>query len=334
MRQSELHFQTKLPKLDFKNSILIYDQIFQNKSSKESVNWLKKFKLRLPVQSGEKLKDLQNFPALAQKILKLAVGLDKEKLTIVSLGGGSVGDFAGFVASVLKRGVILTHVPTTWLSAMDSAHGGKTALNLNSIKNQIGTYYPAHDIYLVKSILQPQPLVRINEASGEYYKTVILAGGKLWNHAQVASEITADDLWKQLPELVAYKNKIVKKDPYEKKGLRHILNLGHTVGHVLESKLGLPHGIAVHLGLRFAYEWSCQLGIAKDFGLATHVLPSKAELQNHLRKIKNPASIFIQDKKVTANNGIRFIFIKKPGLPVVKNISLKKLVKEWQRQCL
>src|SRR5690606_36298588 len=106
---------------------------------------------------GEELKQIKNFPGHIRKISKVLGEANHRGLTIIVVGGGSVGDFGGFVASVYRRGVNLIHIPSTWLAAVDSSHGGKTALNVFSVKNQIGSFYPAKEIYLLEPLLATLP---------------------------------------------------------------------------------------------------------------------------------------------------------------------------------
>ncbi len=329
IQKSRLHFVSHLPEnLDFQKSILIFDPVLSSKNSR----WIKKFPRRLAVRSGEKLKDLRHFPKWMEQVLQLSDGLSKD-LTIVAFGGGSVGDFAGFIASILKRGVGFVQIPSTWLSAMDSAHGGKTALNVGNIKNQIGTFYSAQDIFLVKNILLSQPADRISEALGEYYKMALIAGGPLWKGVRPATKMDSQVLWVNLPKVIQAKWKIVQKDPYEKKSLRHILNLGHTVGHVLEAELRIPHGRAVHWGLLFSLNWGERLGIWKyRRTVPAGVLPDENELKRALRKIKNPLVVLRKDKKLDREGKVQFVFVRRPGHVVTKKVQLSELVNEWQRQ--
>src|SRR5438445_1275287 len=146
--------------------LLIYDDVLPKKSA-EFKKWMKQIPLRYAVQAGEGLKSIDLFPEHISKITALCEKASVRKLTIVVVGGGSVGDFGGFVASILKRGVRLVHLPSTWLAAIDSAHGGKTALNVGGAKNQIGTFYPATEVVLVKSLLLSQPPARTFEGFAE-----------------------------------------------------------------------------------------------------------------------------------------------------------------------
>lgn len=282
------------------------------------------------VRSGESLKDVADFPAHILELHQLSEGIAPKDLTFVSLGGGSVGDFVGFAASVYKRGVSLIHVPTTWLSAIDSAHGGKTALNLAKAKNQIGTFYSAQQVWLVESLLLQQPEARLQEAWGEVFKTSLL-DSSVWKKVGSLKKYDSRSLFLILKDLIAAKMKVVQKDPFEKLGHRHLLNLGHTVGHVLESDLDLAHGDAVRLGIEFALELSLKEKILnpKDYEKIhtfIHRNPdSRAQLYRALRQVKSFESLIKRDKKQTATSKVRFVFVKKPGQCVVKEISFEKI---------
>jgi len=326
MKFSKVKTVSRLPKLNGQHSVLLYDARLEKKHGA----WIRKFPMRIQLQSGEKLKALSSFPAQMEKILALVQDVGRQDLQVVAFGGGSVGDFAGFVASVLRRGVRLVQVPSTWLAAMDSAHGGKTALNVGLYKNQIGTFYPAETVYLVREVLLLQPPERTAEAAGEYYKTWFLTprAAKL----PAADRLTNQNLWGDLPRLVQTKWQVVRQDPYETKGRRILLNLGHTVGHVFEAALGLPHGVAVHMGLRFAIEWSKERGLWKSPELPEAQLPSAQTISQALRQISQPAKWLLRDKKLTHKNKIQFVFLRKPGYPVVQTVKLQELVNEWKRQ--
>ncbi|MDB2426206.1 hypothetical protein N9W41_01540, partial [bacterium] len=229
---------------------------------KEMASWLKSFNSVYKVTGGENLKNFSHLESHLNKILKIK---DFQKETaIIAVGGGSVGDFAGFVASVLRRGVGLVHIPTTWLAAIDSSHGGKTALNFKTHKNQIGSFYQAHHVFLCKSVL----LNITNKellfcALGELFKMALLEGGVFYrdlvkvDFTKYSPEKMSKLMLKYLKPAVEAKYKVVKKDPRDKYQ-RHILNLGHTIGHVIELNKKVNHGVAVAKGTRFATEWSAR----------------------------------------------------------------------------
>jgi len=345
---SQLHYvnQWPSPKKFGDDVLLIYDRIFDR--IPKVATWVKQFSVRYAVTSGEELKSLSKFPQHMETILQKTHSLSARKLKIVVLGGGSVGDFGGFVASIYKRGVELIHIPSTWLAAMDSAHGGKTALNARGAKNQIGTFYPAKDIYLVKPLLLAQPDERGFEALGELIKMALLSGGTLYSKLNNAKNLNAAALWSLLPYVVKEKYKIVAKDPEEKKGLRHLLNFGHTMGHVVEAHYGLPHGVAVLAGLQFSLEWSFEKGFMsqKDYlGLMQAPFWKKAVQAKQKSVWKNLSMMALlsekpqsfmhyleQDKKKVSSQKLRFIFLKSPGKPAIAEVPLAEFVPEIARQ--
>lgn len=343
MKKSLLLFATDLPKLsDLGDELfLIYDGIIAKKSPSFK-KWMKQFPLSYGVTAGEELKSIDRFPQHISKIVKMCENTSSRRLTLVVAGGGSVGDFGGFVASILKRGVKLVHLPSTWLSAIDSAHGGKTALNVGAAKNQIGTFYPADKIILVKSLLKAQPEARSFEGFGELLKISWIAGGSLWNQLSKESEVNSALLWKYLGAAIAAKNKVVAADPEEKTGHRHILNLGHTVGHALESYYQLPHGVAINYGLDFALRWSVHKKIMSPSEYdKVHRSPVVGYLLSPLRDnllqtrasvLKDFRKLLLSDKKKTRSETLRFVFLKKPGQCVVREVTVDDILVEICRQ--
>ena len=289
--------------------------------------WRKGFTFAFPVNAGEELKNIHRFPEFIEKLLKKTSGASA--LRIVAVGGGSVGDFAGFVASILKRGVPLIHIPSTWLAAIDSSHGGKTALNVPPFKNQIGSFYPAEKVFLVESLLRAQPKKLAKQAYYEMVKMALIAGGDFWKDLAASKQKNFDlKLWKFLLRAVDAKNKVVKKDPFEKKGIRQVLNLGHTVGHVFESFYGLNHGESVGLGLHFSLQWSEQKKMISTKQAETIAVV----FAEHLAIVKPmPQKKFLQilaqDKKISSKGTVRFVFIKKPGNTPIQTVNLTDVVR-------
>ena len=155
--------------------LVIYDRILLEKSA-EFRKWLKDAPYAVGVDSGETLKSLSSFVQFVENLPPGVATLSRKNMEVWAVGGGSVGDFAGFFASVWKRGVKLVMVPSTWLSALDSAHGGKTGLNLQGAKNQIGTFYPASEVLLIRELLEEQPKERLSDAMGELAKIALIDG--------------------------------------------------------------------------------------------------------------------------------------------------------------
>lgn len=274
------------------------------------------------VEAGEKLKTLDAFE---KHISWLHLKGASKSSTVVAVGGGSVGDSIGFLASSYLRGVPLIHVPTTWLAAVDSSVGGKTALNFNAFKNQVGTVYAPKEILFFKNLIESSD---VKDSEGEIFKTLILNLNKRWAKDITSSQTPNLIYFSDLVDFVNYKTKIVKKDPKDVKGVRAVLNLGHSLGHAFELKFKLSHSDAVLEGLRFAVYWSLQKkylskkAFERISGLLVGELPliSSTELKAFLEK----------DKK-SSNDDINFIFISDKG-PLVKKVSIDSMVKEYERQ--
>lgn len=322
----------KRPPVFFENAVLIYDR----KLSQVAPAFIRQFSAQIAVKAGEDLKSWSHTEKILSRLLKLSKDMQKSELRIVLLGGGSVGDFGGFCASVLRRGTPLIQIPSTWLAAVDSAHGGKTALNLGGAKNQIGTYWPAAEVWLVRELLEAQPARLEIDARGEVYKSAIIAGGPLFKKIRKSPRA-----WTVLKDVIDTKMKVVLKDPHEKKGLRQSLNLGHTIGHVLESELRLPHGRAVLLGLAFAVEWRRhELRMKGHFQTSawmTEVMswagwPSPVEVRQTLNRVRNWEQKIKTDKKSLGNGRMQFVFPLAPGKVEVQVRLHADLLAEIDRQ--
>ncbi len=301
--------------------------------------WAGRFPARLSVRAGEGLKSLDDFPDLIASVARLTRGFSRRETQVVCAGGGTVGDVGGFIASILKRGVTLVHVPSTWLAAVDSAHGGKTGLNLDGAKNQVGTFYCADRVYLVKHLLDTAPAALVREGLSELVKMAFLDGGP-WTEGLFTDHRQGGELiWKHLPPAIDAKWKVVAQDPEEHTGHRQILNLGHTLGHVLEAHHGLTHGRAVAQGLYFALEWSRQKVRlpARDLAryrqaVATHT--GEEPLAGTLAGIprKRFLSWLGRDKKSGSNTHVTFIFLRGAGRPVRRKVLLEAVADEAARQ--
>lgn len=229
---------------------------------------------RLPhlllVDAGETLKTLEGVGSLAEQVLQRRTG---RPLTLVAVGGGSIGDAVGFLASILWRGVELWHVPTTLVAMVDSAHGGKTAVNLGSAKNQLGTYYPASRVLLVEEFLATLPVAQRREGMVELLKVLWLgdAGATRALHGAQIEQLTFAPfeeirslLGPMIDHAVAIKHRIVASDPREERGLRTVLNLGHTLAHALELTAGLSHGAAVAWGMAAGIDLAAARGLPPE----------------------------------------------------------------------
>jgi 3-dehydroquinate synthase len=326
--------------------------------------WVKKFKVCYPVNAGESLKEIERFPHHIEKILELTRNLSPQTMSFVAVGGGSVGDFGGFVASIFKRGVTFYQVPSTWLAAIDSSHGGKTALNVGKAKNQVGTFYGASKIFIVKPLLLGQPEARIQDGLGELAKIAMIDGRGWTRDFLQVQEPTSKVLWKFLPQAIAAKYKVISQDPFETLGVRQILNLGHTMGHLFEILGPFSHGVAVGQGLYFALEWSHQRGLLTKKNLQATRLFLEQRLKIHPwpadRKKLRPKefhNLLLKDKKRESTSSgktslrikplqknplqknplrkspsLQFIFLRDWGRPLRELVTVDELQQEALRQ--
>lgn len=347
--RSTLHFKKKLPPLKKladicetppESLVIVYD--LRLRAIPFFKSFIKSATATYEVKGGEKLKDLEDFPRHARNIAKL---IDKHRITqphLVAIGGGSLGDFCGFFASIYRRGISYSTVPTTWLAAIDSAHGGKTALNLRKIKNQFGSFYPAKNILMSRDFFESLPSSELKSALGEAVKMVFIQGSPLTEYFEEASRIDIQSLWKILPQLIEAKREIVFLDPFEQKGLRRQLNLGHSLGHVLELEYGLKHGEAVAFGMEFAIQWSHHRGYLSEAELkkCERLLFEVAGFkrlkdffakEGMLRRSKL-SQLIRQDKKLLADQRIDFVFLKNIGNPMVSAVDLESFIFEASRQ--
>ncbi|HMN68012.1 MAG TPA: hypothetical protein PKC28_05685 [Bdellovibrionales bacterium] len=347
--KSKVEFLKKLPSKDrliealgFKPEkfLIVHDKrLAKNDLVKK---WLKDFQLNYPVGGGESLKDLYAFAGHIKKIFKLVSPFSARSLCVVRLGGGSGGDFTGFLATVMKRGVPLTHIPATFLAAMDSAHGGKTALNVGDLKNQIGSFYPADSILIVRSLFDELPALQLQSAAGELAKMALLEGGDLYRRFRDEFKVDLESIWDLLPAVIEAKYKVVGLDRFERTGERQVLNLGHSLGHALESYYGLAHGVAVGQGLIFATQWSQHQGYFKgpQAGEIVDILTGKLsflrprDFARAHRAMSRPklARYIAEDKKLTDTRHLNFIFLEAVGKPYRKVVTLESFLTETQRQ--
>lgn len=302
-------------------------------------HWISHFTYQYPVSAGEPLKDIHAFPTHMTKLVELTRDLSPQKMSFVAIGGGSVGDFVGLVASLFKRGVTLYQVPSTWLAAIDSSHGGKTALNVGSAKNQIGTFYGAARIFVLKPLLFGQPKERIQDGLGEMVKIALIDGHDWTRSFFKIKKPTAEILWKFLPPAIEAKYRVIRKDPCEIHGDRQILNLGHTMGHLFEVLGPFSHGVAVGQGLYFALRWSHHLGLLSETKLHSMEDFMKKNLQlcpwpsnKGTLELKQFRNLLMKDKKRENASSLQFIFLRDFGRPVRQLVTLEELTQEATRQ--
>jgi 3-dehydroquinate synthase len=197
--------------------------------------------------AGESSKTLDTITLLWQEFLDS--GLDR-KSTVIALGGGVIGDIAGFAAATYMRGVDWVVVPTTLLSIVDASLGGKTGFDLPEGKNLIGSFHPPQLVLADPNMLNTLPDAELISGLAEVVKHGIIADPYLFDLTAQGLDVVRANLQQIVRRAVAVKVKIIEEDPYEK-GSRAALNLGHTLGHAVESVSGfrVRHGEAVAIGM-------------------------------------------------------------------------------------
>jgi len=201
----------------------------------------------LTVPAGEAHKNLETVGSLWHGFLEQ--GLDRRS-TVIALGGGVIGDIAGFAAATYMRGIDWVGLPTTLLSMVDASLGGKTGFDLPEGKNLIGSFYPPKLVLADPQMLKTLPEAEFISGMAEVVKHGIIADPALFDLCAQGLDCIKADLELVLKRAMAVKIKVIEDDPYEK-GFRAALNLGHTVGHAVElvSEFHLRHGEAVAIGM-------------------------------------------------------------------------------------
>lgn len=290
------------------------------------VNFTKQEVCEVIIPAGEQSKSFQSYYDLQTKAINY--GLDRQSL-IIALGGGVVGDLAGFVAATFMRGIDYIQIPTTIL-AHDSSVGGKVAINHEAGKNLIGNFYPPRAVIYDVETLQTLSENEIRSGYAELIKEALIAD-QYFLTSLFKTNLTflsSTELKQHLIKGIKIKAHIVERDEKES-GERMYLNLGHTLAHAIESAKGygnITHGEAVAIGLLFSIYMSKQLLFAE--------LPYK-DLFIWLKENNYPLSMdsinlttIIErmklDKK-TINNNIQMVLLKQIGKPTIVEVPDEEL---------
>ncbi|MFN2451938.1 MAG: 3-dehydroquinate synthase [Candidatus Dormibacteria bacterium] len=216
--------------------------------------------VEVPIAGGEPAKRLDTAAALYGRLL--AAGVDRGAV-VVGVGGGVITDLSGFVASTYLRGLPLVLVPTTLLAQVDAAVGGKTAVDLVQAKNVVGTLHPAHAVLVDAALLSSLPERELRNGLAEMVKLGLILDAHLLDELETLDGASAILGRPDLVERSARgKLAVVARDPHDR-GVRMLLNFGHTVGHAVETVSGyaVPHGEAVSQGMVVATRLALDLGL-------------------------------------------------------------------------
>ena len=308
--------------------ILIFDSnIVKNTLIKKL---LKKFPKRCFVIMGhERIKNIQNYSSLIEKIIKLGV---QRKTVIYSFGGGTLGDLSGFLASTILRGVEHVMIPTSLLAMVDSSIGGKTGINSKFGKNLIGTFYLPKKVFICSDFLKSLPKREIACGYAEIIKYSLINSNHL--HKLLVKKSNGD-INKIIKLSIYFKFKYISdfREKLKTKNSRAILNFGHTIGHAIENsnfyKSNLKHGEAISLGMILELKISILLNYYPEKVDNLIEILKKYNLPVNYNKYVNKNTIPSLIKKITfdkkvINEYVNIALVGKNG-GFIKKISIRDL---------
>lgn len=296
----------------------------------------------ITLPQGEENKNLANVEHSYHHMLSF--GLDRKSF-VITLGGGLIGDLAGFVAATYMRGIRFIQVPTTLLAAVDASIGGKTGVNLREGKNLVGAFHQPQAVFIDVETLKTLHNRDILSGLAEILKHALICNEELYffliSNISRILKLDAHPLEHIISESCRIKAKIVEQDEHEE-GIRTYLNFGHTIGHAIESlsiEKGIPyrHGEAVSIGMAVALEISSRLGYfnqskAKEIieFIKTTGLPvvcSNIQPDEIIQRMR-------LDKKVIEGK-LRFVLLKNIGEPfIANNVPIEVVAETIKARCI
>lgn len=292
------------------------------------------------VPDGEESKSFQSAISLIEQIVPYAV--DKSPF-IVALGGGVIGDLAGFVAAIYKRGIPYIQVPTTLLAQVDSSMGGKVAIDLPVGKNLVGAFYQPRLVMSDLGVLSTLPRRQIINGLAEVVKYAVICDRKFFDlldeNVPALLGLEPKVFTKVIVTCSRIKTKIVMRDERETQGVRTTLNFGHTVGHAIEAAnhfQDYQHGEAVALGMRVALAISERLGLMNpEEGCRVNQLLTKLGLPEKIGHVTTPQIMehMAHDKKFSGKKNKFVLTTGIGGVKVVEGLD-SHVIEEAVASCL
>ena len=326
MKLSEIHYSNKFDDLDSQLKNFINQEkhvIFIDSKLSSIINLDPKFKI-FEIEINESSKDLNTI----QKIWKImfSESLDRSS-KIIGIGGGVLSDLVGFATSTFKRGANLSLVPSTFLGMVDAAHGGKTGFNNEFGKNQIGTFFIPEKIFICTEFLDSLSEIEMNNGIIESLKAGFLGDKEI---IEMIYQDKLNNLEEIIKKSIQVKYNILKNDLRESNE-RMFLNLGHTIGHLIEkdSNYSISHGQAVAIGMLKGFEiseskFNLNSSIRDEFKSFLNKQSMKTEysFNSNQSELKE---IISNDKKVTSDV-VKFVLIKNIQEPVLIDFSINDLL--------
>lgn len=278
------------------------------------------------LENGETNKNIESIYNIYSALAKNELS---RKDIIIALGGGVIGDMAGYAAATWMRGIDFVQIPTTLLACVDSSVGGKTGINIKEGKNLVGAFHSPRLVIMDSDVLNTLPKREFNAGMAEVIKHAFLFDKKLLEYLENNNNnFDMDFILKRNCEL---KGHIVEID-YKEKKERMFLNFGHTIGHSVENAAGygvLLHGEAVAIGVIFAIEYGIKKNITKDKTLLERAknIFNKFSLPTEIPSNINLKDAIKLDKK-RSDDKINFVFLESIGKPYVEKVSIKDILNE------
>ena len=329
--------------IDFNQCLLIIDKKVPTKMISMITQSLKEKKLsKFLFNANEKNKNLNNI----NKILQILLNKNFSRLDcVIAIGGGITGDVGGFSASLYKRGLKFINIPTTLLSQVDSSVGGKTGVNTKEGKNLIGSFYQPKIVISDTEFLRSLPRREVICGYGEIFKHSLVLNKIFYKYLKNNSinilNLKSPFIEKAIFESCKIKKTVVEKDETEK-GIRKILNFGHTFAHAYEATLRysskLNHGEAVILGIMTSLKFSLEIKLIKfqEYNqIIQHLLkmrlPSDIKKYFSAKNLNTILTFMMKDKKNTSEK-INLILLKRVGSTVINNeytsLKIKRFLKK------
>lgn len=267
------------------------------------------------IESGEKSKNFENYTKIIDYLIQKEFSRSD---CIVAVGGGVVGDLAGFVSSTYMRGIDFYNIPTTLLAQVDSSIGGKTAIDYNGIKNVVGAFYPPMKVLIDPETLNSLDNRQLHSGLVEAIKMSLTSNKDLFELIEKSTDLN-EDLEQIIIEALKIKKAVVEIDPKEQ-NLRRILNFGHTIGHAIESSgkfNDLLHGEAVGIGMLYFSSINVKnrlLKVLEKYNLPTTINLTQTELMKYINL----------DKKRSGNK-ITIVKVDEIGSYILEKINLEEI---------
>ena len=329
--------------INFRQCLLVVDKNISKKIISKILKSLnKKNHYIYYFKANEKNKNMKNVDKILNFLLKKNFSRED---CLISIGGGITGDVSGFAASLFKRGLKFINMPTTLLAQVDSSIGGKTGINTRYGKNLIGSFYQPNLVITDIQFLKTLPKRELTCGYGEILKHSLIADKNFYQYLNKninkILNLSSPFIEKAIYESCKIKKNVVEKDEKEK-GLRKILNFGHTFAHAYEATMKyskkLNHGEAVILGMKTAVNFSLNNRFLnkKDYNsIINHIyksdLPSDIKKFFNLKDLKKIISFMLSDKKNNSDK-INLVLIKKIGLPIINKEFTKKNLRDFLKK--